>query len=194
MADQNNRDGKRTQGWRSLFIEAVLLMAFWLILSGLFDVFHLSLGFISVILVLLINARISRVRFFEGDDPEWESIRFEFLFPFLSWLVYEIVVGSLQVARVVLHPRMPVEPSILRFRVKLPKLGARVMLGNLITLTPGTITLDIRGDEFVVHTLTRDSPGSIIDGTMPRKVAELFDHDEEDLITGIHVTRSVEDL
>lgn len=194
MAEQNRRGNQRKQGWRSLLIEMILLMGFWTILSGLFDVFHLGIGLLSAFAVVLFNRRINRIRFFDGDEPEWESLRFEFLIPFLSWLVYEIIVGSLQVAWVVLHPRMPVAPSILRFKVKLPRLGARVMLGNVITLTPGTITLDIRGDEFVVHTLTRDSPGSIIDGTMPGKIAELFDHEEEDIITGIHVTRSVEDL
>ena len=167
-------------------------MALWCALSGLFDAFHLTLGALSVAVVLLFNFRINRVQLFAGDEPEWSRIRFEFLPGFLVWLLWEILLGSLSVARVVLHPRMPVEPAILRFKVKLPRLGAKVLLGNLITLTPGTITLEINGDEFVVHTLTQGASASIIDGTMPRRVAQLYDHEDDELVVEARVSRMVD--
>lgn len=180
--------------WRTVFVQALLLMSLWLILSGHLDVFHISLGVASVLIVLLINGRINRVHLFGGDTGEQEPLRFEFLPGFIGWLITEVVAGSLHVAYVVLHPRTPVAPSILRFRAHLPTTGARVLLGNIITLTPGTVTLDITGDEFIVHTLTPKSSENIIDGTMPRRVAQLYDDEERDVITDVRVTRDLGSL
>lgn len=184
----------QTRVWRTVFVHALLLMSLWLVLSGHLDVFHISLGVVSVFIVLLINGRINRVLFFEADRNGQELLRFEFLPGFVGWLITEVVAGSLHVAYVVLHPRMPVAPSILRFRAHLPTMSARVLLGNIITLTPGTVTLDISGDEFTVHTLTPRSSENIIDGTMPRRVAQLYNDEERDLITDVRVTRDLGSL
>jgi len=180
--------------WRGVFVQALLLMSLWLILSGHLDAFHISLGVVSVVIVLLMNGRLNRVLFFEADPDEQEPLRFEYLPGFILWLMTEVVAGSLHVAYVVLHPRRPVAPSILRFRAHLPTMGARVLLGNIITLTPGTVTLDITGDEFIVHTLTPKSSENIIDGTMPRRVAQLYDDVEREVITDVRVTRDLGSL
>jgi multicomponent Na+:H+ antiporter subunit E len=186
--------GQRKQGWRGIAVQVVVLLTLWFVLSGLLDTFHIVLGIISVGAVVAFNYRLNQVQLFKGDEPEWSGIRFEFLFGFLAWLIWEIILGSLSVARVVLHPRMPVEPSILRFRVKLPRLGAKVLLGNVITLTPGTVTLDIKEDEFIVHTLTPGASANIIDGTMPKRVAQLYDHEEDHLVSEARVSRSGDEL
>lgn len=101
----------------------------------------------------------------------------------------------MQVAYVVLHRRMPIHPVLLKFKVKLPNVGAQVILGNSITLTPGTITIDIKGNEFLVHALIPDSYVGLVDGTMPRRVAELFRKSPpRDIVSDIEIIKSREEM
>lgn len=169
-------------------------MALWLTLSGHFDFFHISAGLISVVVVLWMNRRIMSLRCFPDDVSEWEQVRFEHLLRFLPWLFYEIVQGSLQVASAVLHPKMLIAPVIIRFRVKLPASGAKVLLGNVITLTPGTVTLGIQDNEFLIHAFRQSSAESIIDGTLPRWIARLFDEQGENLVSDVHIFESNREL
>jgi multicomponent Na+:H+ antiporter subunit E len=164
----------RARNWRSVLVQGVILMGIWLLMSGHYDLFHISLGLLSVVVVLLMNARINSIQFFTRDVPEWERVQPGRVLAYVPWLFWQIVLASLQVAYVVLHPRMPIKPTILRFQAELPNAGARVILGNSITLTPGTVTLEILNEEFVVHALTEDSSAGLVDGTMPTKVALLF--------------------
>jgi len=176
-----------------ILAHAVILMVLWLLLSGHFDVFHISLGVFSVALVIAANARINRVQFFKGDVPEWERLRFNRLLRYLTWLVWQIVVAGLQVAYVVLSPRIRVDPSLLRFRARMPSVGAAVILGNSITLTPGTLTLEINKDEFLVHSLMDESMSGLVDGTMPTMVARMFRARPSDVISDVRITKSVEE-
>lgn len=176
---------KRAHGWRGIALQGCALFGLWLVLSGRFDLFHIAAGVVSVGVVMLLNRRVSSVQFFHGDVSEWEQLRFEHLLRFVPWLVWEIVEGSLQVAYAVLHPKMPIAPILVRFRVKLPTGGAKVLLGNVMTLTPGTVTLGLQEDEFLIHALRRPAVLSIIDGTMPRWIALLFDEEAEHLVTDV---------
>lgn len=178
---------KRALGWRQFSVQAVLLMGFWIILSGRMDAFHLILGAISVVMVIALNYRFKREKFAEGDHAEWEDLRIEYVIPFLSWLMWEIVLGSFHVAYVVLHPRMPVSPSLVKFRVGIPSLNARVLLGNVITLTPGTITLELEGEEFLVHSITREASTGILNGVMAKKVSQLFSGPVEPILSAVRM-------
>ena len=93
---------------------------------------------------------------------------------YLPWLGVQVVVASLQVVYVVWHPRLPVSPGVLRIRKRYPHTMARLTLANSITLTPGTVTLDVDGDEFVVHALTESGGRALERGTMPDRVSRLF--------------------
>ncbi len=181
---------KRVHTWRGIALQGLALMSVWLVLSGQFDLLHVGIGVVSVVAVLWMNGRISSIQFFKDDISEWEQLRFEHLLRFIPWLGMEIVEGSVQVASAVLHPRMPIAPVLIRFRVKLPTVGAKVLLGNVITLTPGTVTLGIEADEFLIHALRRNSAESIIDGTMPRWIARLFDEEGENLVSEVQVIAS----
>jgi len=87
-------------------------------------------------------------------------------------------VSNLQVARIILHPRPHLDPVLLRFRSRLRTPLSKVVLGNSITLTPGTFTLRIRGDEFLVHAIAEGMTSGLIVGTMQRKVAAVFGEEE----------------
>jgi multicomponent Na+:H+ antiporter subunit E len=82
------------------------------------------------------------------------------------------------VALIVIHPKLPIQPSLVRFRITLPHAMARLTLSTSITLTPGTVTLDVEDDEFLVHALTTQSAQALLPlhgtGAMQEQVATLY--------------------
>jgi multicomponent Na+:H+ antiporter subunit E len=177
----------RPRSWRSLIVQGIILMGLWLLMSGHYDLFHIALGVLSVVVVLLLNLHMNSIQFFSRDVPEWEQIQYGRGLAYIPWLLWEIILASLQVAYVVLHPRLPIKPTILRFTAKLPNVGARVILGNSITLTPGTVTLEIQNEQFVVHALTDESASALVDGTMPTKVAKLFRKTSGNVVSNVNI-------
>jgi multicomponent Na+:H+ antiporter subunit E len=152
-----------------------LLYAFWLVFSGHYDAFHLGLGFLCAGLVaytshdLLLPDVITR-----GDlVTVW---RFTLYIP---WLIYQIVLANLHVVYLVFNMKH-VDPRIVRFHTKLESELARVTLANSITLTPGTITMDLVDREFQVHAISRKVAEDLETGEMEKRVAQVFleMHDE----------------
>ncbi len=154
-----------------LVVQGLLLMALWLALSGMYDAFHLGLGALSVVCVLWLNARLRRARPIGPGRTEVHVLRFV---AYCGWLLGQIVLSALHVAAVVLTPRMPVSPRVVRFRSDQPNDVARMLLACSITLTPGTLTVEVDADEFTVHALTGATARGLLDGTMQAKVARLF--------------------
>ena len=135
-------------------MHSFLIMAVvWVILSGMLDPFHLTLGVICCGLV----AHFSHgLLFWGGDAKSWLRgfVRWILYIPSLFW---EIILANIHVIRVVVHPRMLeiIDPQVIHFRTILKRPISKVTLAQSITLTPGTITIDIRDDEFLVHALDR---------------------------------------
>jgi len=99
------------------------------------------------------------------------------LFLYIVWLIWEIIKANLQVAYLVLHPKMPIEPNLLRFRTRLGSAAGHIILANSITLTPGTITVDFRAGTYLVHALVPQAAQSLLDAEMPGKLAAVFGED-----------------
>jgi len=174
---------------RNNVVLGALLFGLWLLMSGHYDAFHVSMGFLCSILVVLLNARLNRYFFIRDDLCDRAPLRVGRLLFYIPWLIYQIGIASLQVAGVVLSPRMPVHPSLVRFKTKLPTQAARVILANSITLTPGTITLLLEGDEYLVHSLIDASHSGIVDGTLPGEVAKLYDRKARDVVYDVEILR-----
>lgn len=166
--------GARWRLFRARAIQAVLLFCLWLVLSGMYDALHLACGVFSVALVLLLNHRLHLVPLQPGETPTAYPILLHRLFLYLLWLLWQIVRSGLYVAYIVLHPRMPVDPRIVYFRSLQANVQARVILGNSITLTPGTITIEITGDRFMVHALDEQVAQGLVSGDMEYRVARLY--------------------
>lgn len=94
-------------------------------------------------------------------------------FPYLGWLLVEIVKANLAVARILIDPRMPISPRIIRVRGSQHSEDARVLYANSITLTPGTITLDVRRDQFYIHAIDEAAAVGVQEGEMDRRVTAL---------------------
>lgn len=155
-------------------LQFIVMFGLWLLMSGHYDLLHISAGLGATTLVCLVHRRLNKYLFYEKKITQQYSLRVLSLLAYIPWLIWEIIVASLQVAYLVLHPRTPIDPYLVRFKAKLPNVTARVILGNSITLTPGTITVRIKEDEFLVHALTKSSADSITDDSLPRQVAKLF--------------------
>ena len=158
----------------------IMLFGLWVVLSGKFDVLHLLLGAGSAVGVSLGTRRLLLLPPAIGPEAVYPfaAIPWLRLLAYIPWLLWQIVLSSLQVAYVVLHPRMPIQPGFIRFRTTLPHPLARLTLATSITLTPGTITIDVEDEEFVVHALTAAGAQSLDppagNGDMQRRVAAIY--------------------
>jgi multicomponent Na+:H+ antiporter subunit E len=85
-------------------------------------------------------------------------------------LIREITVSNIEVVRAILSPRLPIQPHFLRVRTRQTTDLGKVILANSITLTPGTVTVDVQGDELLVHALTESSGRAVEEGHLDRAV------------------------
>jgi len=151
------------------------MLFFWVVLSGMFDAFHLTLGVICCLLI----AHFSHGLLLYGDGKRsWVASLFG-LAAYLPWLFYQIFLANLQVAYIVLHPRMleKIDPQVIRFKTRLKHPFSKVTFAQSITLTPGTITVSIHDDDFSVYALTRSS-GDALPGEMEARVARALEPDQ----------------
>jgi multicomponent Na+:H+ antiporter subunit E len=170
-------------------------MAVWLILSGHYDLLHIIYGLISVASVVWLNKRL-RIFPLAEDRCGEKPILLSRLWGYLPWLLWQIVVSGVYVAGVIIKPHPRLAPRIVRFTSRQPGDIARVILGNSITLTPGTITLGINGDLFTVHALTADTAAGLLSGDMENRVARLYCEglSPEDACCDIYTLKSRRDL
>ncbi|MGB7294402.1 MAG: Na+/H+ antiporter subunit E [Candidatus Aminicenantales bacterium] len=176
--------------YRNTAVQFALLFGLWILLSGHYDAFHIGTGAVCALAVVAVNLRLNKFFFIRDDLCQCAPIRLRRLFVYVPWLLWQIVVASLQVAAVVLNPKLPANPSFVRFRTKLPTVASRVILANSITLTPGTITVELEGDDFLVHSLIDASHSGILDGTLPGQVARLYDRTPGQVVSHARVLKS----
>ncbi|MBC8459155.1 MAG: Na+/H+ antiporter subunit E [Deltaproteobacteria bacterium] len=155
---------------RNFIITTFVLFAFWILLSGRFDAFHLILGIICTLLVSYLSHDLLFANIRVGDI----RIRARRFFAAAPWFLGQIFSANLHVAYLALSPKMPIDPQIIRFKTKLESDISWVALANSITLTPGTITIDIREGEFFVHALDRKVAYDLSTGEMEDKIAHVF--------------------
>ncbi len=153
-------------------IRATLLTAWlfftWFLWSGHTEPLLLAFGVISVGIVTLLAFRMNVID--EESEPYELGLRPLF---YLPWLLWEIAKANLHVARVILTPSLPIHPRLLRIRATQKSNLGRVILANSITLTPGTVTLDVRDGTLLVHALTPKSADGLLSGDMDRRVTWL---------------------
>ena len=143
----------------------IILFAFWLLLSGYFVPFLLTMGVLSAIAVALLSERMNLVDH-EGH-PIQLSWRLIFYWP---WLFKEILISAWSVSRVIVNPRLPVSPTLVRAKTSQKTTVGLVTYANSITLTPGTISVDVKPGEILVHALTREAAEGLLEGEMDRRV------------------------
>ena len=169
MSTKRGAGGREVRGmYGRLVLVAVILIAAWLLWSGLYKPLLLGLGAFSCALTVLIAKRMG---FFDTDVFAFRySLK---LFGFWAWLGREIIKSSLEVARIVLAPKLRIDPRVIEVDASDLEPVDQVLLGNSITLTPGTLTLDVYEGRLLVHALTPEGAAALQRGEMQRRVAAL---------------------
>ncbi len=151
-----------------MLVLGVLLVAAWLLWSGLYKPLLLGLGAASCVLSLYL---VRRMDFFDKDTF---AFRYDFrLLRYWGWIGREIVSSSLEVAREVLRREMDLKPKVVTIDATELDRVDQAVLGNSITLTPGTLTLDVHEGRLLVHALTPEGAAALKEGEMLRRVAAL---------------------
>ena len=162
-------------------------MAFWVIMSGFFDFIHLGLGVVTVAGVMYVNYQLKTHRFFDDDMDDLSEVRFGRAVYYVFWMVLQIVIAGFHVVRIIIRRKMPIHTTMITFRANLPSAHAKMILGNSISLTPGTLTIDIEGDLFTVHAIDDTSFAGIATDKMPRQVLKLFEKEERQVVEDLKI-------
>ena len=128
----------------------VTLMLFWLMLNSRLEADILIVGsIISLAITLLYRNGLS---FF--TEFRFTPAAFVAGFRYYGYFFKELFKSNLTLAAIVLSPSLPVNPAIIKVRTKLKSRMGRLMLANSITLTPGTLTVEMEGEWLYIHCVT----------------------------------------
>jgi multicomponent Na+:H+ antiporter subunit E len=144
----------------------LFLLLFWLALSGHYTPFLIVIGALSAMFAVWMAQRMGTLDA-EGHPMVW-ILGAPFYF---AWLIIEIMKSSLAVSWKILQPRLTISPTMTTVKARQISPVGIATFGNSITLTPGTITTAIDGDQVTVHALTREGARDIEFGEMNRRVA-----------------------
>lgn len=150
-------------------LTAIALFALWLSLSATLSPAHVAVGAIVAGLVAWVNPVLPH---------KWRLSWSALAYP--PWLLGRILKSGLHVSRLILHPSLPISPRLVRHRTRLKRDGERVLLGNSITLTPGTITVEIAPGELVVHAIDEESTEDLVSGALEARVVGVFQSEASD--------------
>lgn len=143
----------------------VFLSLFWLLLSGFFTPFLLAAGAGSALAVVWFSRRMDVV------DAEGHPVQLgSRALAYWPWLLWEVAKSAWTVSKIIVDPKLPIRPTLVRFRPSQITDVGLVIHANSITLTPGTITVIARPDEFLVHGITRETALGAVDSEMDRRV------------------------
>ncbi len=145
------------------------LFVFWLLLSGIYTQFLVTAGLGSALAIALLVRRMKLL-----DREGFPShLLVKALFSYWPWLGWEILKSAWDVSRRILDPRLPISPTLVEFApTQRTDLGL-VIHANSITLTPGTISVEVAPGRFLVHALTREAAAGLAGSEMDRRCTEL---------------------
>jgi multicomponent Na+:H+ antiporter subunit E len=157
--------------FRQLLLFAALL-GFWLLLSWRLEPLFLVMGAVSAAVITVASTvLLERTIGSAGQHPRVNVVR---LAPYVIWLLGRMLVSAVQIAWIVVNPRVPPEPGIVRIPIQLKSPAARTMLSNSLTLVPGTMTLEIAEHEVTVHSFTPDAVDDLASAAMQNRIAAVF--------------------
>ncbi len=159
---------------KSIIALLLFLLLFWLALSGHYTGLLLSLGFASCLWVAFIARRMDVIDHEGGPIQKWSIRILATHFVYLIWLGKEIVLSSITVGRMILTNGGRVSPEVINLSVEGMDDMEKVIYANSITLTPGTLTVDVEGDWLKVHTVRGDLLDPLKRGDMADRVRRIY--------------------
>lgn len=150
------------------FYLTITLTVFWLLLSGHYTPFVLSCGFFSILITVYIALRMDVV------DDEAQPIHLTSgILLYWLWLTKEVVLANIAVCRRIWSPRLDISPTVICVDAS-QKTSLGIMLyANSITVTPGTVCINVEGNKLEVHALTWSAAQDLLSGEMDRRVSKL---------------------
>ena len=157
---------------------SLVYFSLWVIFNGRITFEIIIAGVILSLMLDVFVKKILRIRFTGASFFRIVNLMPQILVYILVLLI-EIIRANFAIIKLVLAPEIEVEPCIVKFNTSLKTEAARIALANSITLTPGTITVSLEGNELLVHALNRDIAhgieGSIFEKLLTRM--ERLSHD-----------------
>jgi multicomponent Na+:H+ antiporter subunit E len=149
--------------WTALFL-------FWVLITWRLNYQFLLVGLISTYALTRFNQSMiigPAERFHVNKGTVLMGARYLWL------MLVAIVKANIDVAKIVLQRKMPISPGIVKFKTGVKKDFDRVVLANSITLTPGTLTIDMIDDVYVVHCLTRANAEEVCNWDMEKELIKI---------------------
>lgn len=155
---------------------AVVLFAFWMVLSGRTETKFVIYGIITAVVTTWVTYPLLLV---PNKDGSKKYFVFGFSVPkmimYFFWLMWQLVLANIDVLLATTAQELNIDPKIVRFRFRADNPMASVVLANSITLTPGTVTVNVTDDGlYEIHALTVGAAAGVLDGGMQKKVADLY--------------------
>lgn len=146
-----------------------ILYSFWLLLSGMFTPFLLASGAGSTVAIWFFARRMDVIDH-EGFPIQlgWRA-----LLSYWPWLAREIFKSAWDVTKCIIDPRLPISPTLIEFTPSQKSDLGLVIHANSITLTPGTIAIEVQPGRFLVHALTREGAAGLAGSEMDRRCTEM---------------------
>jgi len=151
------------------------LVAFWFVLSGQTSPFFLGLAVVAVLAALLLSARLKVI---DRDGSPYH--RAPQMLLYLGWLMGEIVKSNIAVIARVIGPSHAIDPAMVEVKSGATSNLGRALFANSITLTPGTVTVEVSGATLKVHALVRENAGEGCFDGMDRRSARAADSRKSD--------------
>jgi multicomponent Na+:H+ antiporter subunit E len=161
---------KNIRDWKGFLIISFILFGFWFLMSPSLAPANVIIGIASV---LGITYFWSSDLFRPGHPMKFNLRQVIKLLLYLAHLGWNIILANISVAIIVLSPKLPISPGFILLQTKLKLDLTRVLYANSITLTPGTITVDLNGDRLLVHCITEEAAKGVCDWYMQDKCATL---------------------
>ena len=151
--------------YSTLTLKTCAFFLIWLLLSESFNGVHMGMGILVAFGVAWLNTQRSSTRL---------SIRGWRMVWYFPWLVGRILQSGFHLSALILHPALPIDPKMIRHQTKLQDDGSIVLLGNSITLTPGTITVELDSQDLIVHAMDDRSADDVTSRRIEQRIDGLF--------------------
>jgi multicomponent Na+:H+ antiporter subunit E len=151
--------------YSTLALKTSAFFLIWLLLSESFDGLHMGMGVVAAFTIAWLNTERASTR---------SSMRVWRMLWYFPWLMGRILRSGFHLSVLILHPALPIDPKMIRHRTKLQDDGSVVLLGNSITLTPGTITVELDSQDLVVHAMDDKSGDDVTSRRIEQRIDGLF--------------------
>jgi len=150
----------------------VVLMAFWIVLTSTFNWISIAVGVMVSASVVMFTQHMQEP--INLSFKNWIAYTIAYL-DFLVSFLLEVIKANIDVAKIVLDRKLPIQPQFIQLDVSLKQPKHVVLLANAITLTPGTLSVDVFEQHFVIHALTDQAAQAMLDpnNILIRKIQRL---------------------